>query len=69
MNSFEAERVRIAREHAPPCEVHIDLDGCVRCAEPWWSCMCDPTRRRHARSSLQLERARDERLTKAERAR
>ena len=63
------EIVRIEHEHAPPCEDRIDLDGCVRCAEPWWSCLCDASRPYRQPSAAELELARVERLSRHERLR
>ncbi|MFZ5891283.1 MAG: hypothetical protein ACOY0T_09555 [Myxococcota bacterium] len=70
MNSFEAERVRIAREHADhPFADTTFVDGCPRCAEEWWSCFCNPSRPFRQPTQAELELAREERLSRHERMR
>jgi hypothetical protein len=41
--------------------------GCDRCAEPWWSCICDPRRPYRQPTAAEVERARERRLARAER--
>jgi hypothetical protein len=39
----------------------IDVDGCQRCGEPWWGCICDPSRPFRQPTEAEIQRARAER--------
>lgn len=44
-----------------------EIDACVFCGLEGWACICNPLKPRLAVDAAELERARDERLTRAER--
>ena len=70
MTSFEVERLRIEREQADhPFGDTLFVDGCARCGEEWWACICDPSRPRRTPPEAELELAREERLSRQERLR
>ena len=46
----------------------LDVNGCDRCAAPdWRDCICDPSRPNRNPTPDEIEAARRERLTRAER--
>ena len=62
----DAPARRLAGVDVPHADT-ADVDGCVRCAQPWWSCLCDPSRASASATPDAIESARHERLTRAER--
>ena len=49
----------------PPERAEVDV--CLLCGLEGWSCICDPARPQHKATDAELERAREARLTRAER--
>ena len=71
MTASERYQVRLELERAgTPMDAWgfglIERD-CARCSEPWWSCICDPTRPRRQPTLEEIEAAREERLARVER--
>ena len=44
-----------------------EIDACVFCGKEGWCCLCNPAQPKRKPTPSDLERSRDERLTRAER--